>query len=152
MGILDFLFGKIKTIDDRFFGKLLFIEYKDTTKNYFEGQKYFKPINQNISLIIDGDLSGPTEKQRQLFECIEDNYTQIVEKVIPLITDLFRNWKSEFIIKSFNNEFIPVHITIHRVIYGEVYWELSFETSHDLNHIFTVTFVNLEPTDILIDG
>jgi len=43
MGLFN-LFKKPQTIQDDFFGTLTFIDFKDSTKNYFEGKGKFKPL------------------------------------------------------------------------------------------------------------
>ena len=42
MGIFG-LFKKPQTIQDDFFGTLTFMNFKDSTKNYFEGKGKFNP-------------------------------------------------------------------------------------------------------------
>ena len=152
MGLLDFLFGKTKTVEDEFFGKLLFMEFKDTSKNYFEGRRLFKPSNQNIELAIDGNLPGPTETQKQFFQRIENDYKILTEKASSLITEEFQNWRPDFQIQNFDQEFWPVHMTIPQIGDREAIWELAFNTSHDRNHTVTITYKDFEATDILIDG
>ena len=152
MGLLDFLFGKTKTVEDDFFGKLFFLEFKDTSKNYFEGRRFFKPSNRDIELAIDGSLPGPTENQKQFFQRIENDYKIVTERACLLIMDEFQNWQPDFQIQNFDQEFLPVHMTIPQIGDKEVVWELAFETNHDRNHAVTITFKDFEATEILIDG
>jgi hypothetical protein len=152
MGLLDFIFGKTQSIEDEFFGKLLFLESKDKTRSYFEGRRHFEPINQKIELAIHADISGPTEEQKKFFRLVEKDYSKVIDNIKPLITDEFRNWKPDFVIHQFEEEFTPVYITIPRDTQKEASWELAFETIHDLNHTITITLKNFEAIEILIDG
>ncbi|MEK6482583.1 hypothetical protein WJR50_33965 [Catalinimonas sp. 4WD22] len=152
MGLLDFLFGKTKTIEDGFFGTLRLIEFKESSKDYFEGNKYFGPAKRSIELIINGGIPGPSEKQKQFFRDVERSYGLIIEKSAPLIIDEFRNWKPEFTIMDFDQEFWPVHMSIPKIDEGDTTWEMAFETSHDQNHHITITYKNFEAKEILIDG
>jgi hypothetical protein len=152
MGLLDFLFGETKSIEDEFFGRLLFLDSKDKTKRYFEGRRHFKPSSQDIDLVIFAEFSGPTEQQRKFFNQIEEDYSKLIEKIKPLIIDEFQNWQPDFIIKYFEKEFIPVHMSIPCLTQMETNWELAFNTIHDLNHTITITLRNFEPIEILIDG
>ena len=46
MGIFDFIFGKTIKIEDEFFGKMVFSEFKKNPENnYFECRRHFKPTN-----------------------------------------------------------------------------------------------------------
>lgn len=153
MGFLDFLFGKTITIDNPFFGKMLFFEFKKNAhNNYFECNRNFKPINTEIEICLSGDVSSSTEKQELFFRKIENNYSKIKTSIIPIIENEFRNWKEEFKIIDFENEFKPVHLTIPRSESEEKIWQIAFESEHDLNHIFTITMKNFIATEIMIDG
>lgn len=152
MGLLEFLFGKTKSIEDAFFGRLLFLDSKDKTESYFEGRRHFKPIDKDIDLAIYADFLGPTEQQRKFFSQIEEYYSKLIEKIKPLINDEFQDWQPDFMIKNFEKEFTPIYITIPRLTKKEMKWELAFNTIHDLNHTITITLRNFEPIEILIDG
>lgn len=153
MGIFDFLFGKTITIDNSFFGKMLFFEFKKKPENnYFECKRNFKPIKKEIEICLYGDISSSTENQELFFYEIENNYSKIKTSIIPIIENEFRNWKDEFKIIDFEKEFTPVHLTIPRSESKEKIWEIAFESKHDLNHLFSITMKNFIATEIMIDG
>ncbi|MEQ9442743.1 MAG: hypothetical protein RIG62_27120 [Cyclobacteriaceae bacterium] len=131
---------------------MAFIDFKDASKNYFEGRRFYSPSNQDIELAIDGNLPGPTEAQKQFFQRTEYDYKILIENAIPLITDEFQNWRSDFQIQNFEQEFWPVHMTIPLIGHREVIWELAFRTTHDQNHTVTITYKDFEASEILIDG
>ena len=150
--MLNFLFGKAKIIEDAFFGELRFFDSKDKTLQYFEGKRYFKPIDGPIEVSIDADFSGPSEKQKQFFRQVEESYDELVDRIKPFITNEFRSWKEDFVIRDFKKEFTPVHFSIPRVPKDQMEWELTFDTIHVLNHSVTIEFINFQPTRILVNG
>lgn len=150
MGIIEFLFGKTKTIEDEFFGVLQLFDSKDKTKQHFEGKRSFSPTNQSIWLEIDADFSGPTNEQKQFFRQIEDQYDELVEKVKPLIITEYQNLRADFAIQDFKNEFTPVHLTIPLLPQSEIEWELAFDTIHDSNHTVIIGFSNFESAYLYI--
>ncbi len=84
MGLLDFLFGKTQQIDHDFFGQMKFTGSKVPAQtDYFECRRHFKPINDIIEILIDGDISGPTKAQVDFFKSIEDNYPAITKADHP---------------------------------------------------------------------
>lgn len=107
------MFGKTRKIDHDFFGQMTFIGGKiSAPSDYFECRRHFKPSNNVIEMGIDGNISGPTEKQIIFFESVETNYSNITNSIIPLIENEFRNWKEDFRISDFNKEFKPVYIRL----------------------------------------
>jgi hypothetical protein len=153
MGIFDFIFGKTIKIDDQFFGKMIFSEFKkNTEKNYFECRRHFKPTDNNIEIGIEGNETGPTELQKDFFRQIESEYEKIISSVKPMIENEFQNWKEDFKIANFHKEFKAVYLHLPRCEKEPKTWEIAFESEHDLNHTFTLTMNNLKATEILIDG
>lgn len=151
MGFFN-LFKKQPTIQDEFFGKLTFIDFRDSSKDYFEGRGKFSPTNDEIEYLVDGDIIGPTKEQRDFYKKIEDSYDEIIAKISPLIEQEFRNWKEDFEIKDFRKEFTPIGLSIPRLTAEVIAWNISFNTIHDRNHQITVDLENFEPEGVLIDG
>ena len=153
MGLLDFIFGKPTKLENEFFGTMLFLEdKKDTLKSYYECRRHFTPSNKIIEIGIDGDVIGPTRKQIDFFESVEDNYSIITNAITPLIEDEFGNWKAGFKINDFQKEFEPVYLRVPRCENKPIIWEIAFESDHDRNHTFTLTMSDFEAKEILIDG
>ena len=153
MGILDFIFGKPTKINNDFFGTMLFlIDKKDPLKSYYECRRYFTPTDKIIEIGIEGNETGPTQKQIDFFKSIETNYTEIIKSIIPIIEDEFGNWKEGFRIEDFQNEFEAVYLGLPRCENKPIIWEIAFETDHDRNHTFTLTMSDFDAKEILIDG
>lgn len=153
MGLLDYIFGKPKKIENDFFGTMLFIEDKKAPlRSYFECRRHFKPISGLIEISIDGDESGPTQRQIDFFNSIENQYTEIVNLIKPLIEYELKKWQEGFKIKDFNKEFIPVHLILPRCETKPISWEIAFESDHDQNHTVTVSMSDFQAKEILIEG
>lgn len=153
MGILDFIFGKSTKIENEFFGTMLFLEdKKDTLKSYYECRRHFIPSDKTIEIGIDGDSTGPTQKQIDFFKSIENNYSTIAKSITPLIETEFGNWKEAFKINDFQEEFEPIYLRLPRCENKPIVWEIAFESDHDRNHTFTLTLSDFNAKEILIDG
>ena len=153
MGILDFIFGKTIKINDSFFGEMRYFEFKnEPEKNYFECKRHFKPIDKEIEIGIEGNVNGPTEKQKVFFEQIESDYEKIISTIKPMIENEFQNWKKDFKISDFRNEFKAVYLYLPRCEDEMKVWEIGFETEHDSNHTILMTMNDLKATEILVDG
>lgn len=104
MGLFD-IFKKPVTIQDDFFGKLRFMKMKADGNSYFEGKGLFKPTGKDIEYFITATEEGPDLRQKEFYNWIQKNYTELVIKFKPLIEDEFGNWKEGFKIKDFDREF-----------------------------------------------
>lgn len=151
MGLFN-LFKKPVIIEDSFFGKLRYLDFKGPSGGYFEGEGVFSPINQEIGYMIQADISGPTEEQKEFYRELQKNFNCYTEKIRPLVEDEFRNWKEGFEIQDFNNEFTLESLTIPRLDSLPLIWNMSFTTIHDRDHQVTIDFKDHEPVGILIDG
>ncbi len=121
-------------------------------KSYFEGKGLFKPTGKEIEFFITANEDGPDQKQKEFYNWIQENYSDLVIKFKPLIEDEFRNWKEDFTIKNFDSEFHLVALTIPNQERKPFNWDLSFDTEHDENHQFTVEFSEFEPQAVSING
>lgn len=153
MGIFDFIFGKTIKIDDQFFGKMIFSEFKkNPEENYFECSRHFKPTDEIIEIGIEGNVTGPTELQKEFFRKIESDYDKVISFVQPMIENEFQNWKENFKITDFRKEFKAVYLYLPRCENEPKVWKIAFETEHDLNHTITMTMSDFKAIEILIDG
>lgn len=151
MGLFD-NFKKPVTIQDEFFGKLRFMKMKTDGNSYFEGKGHLKPIGKEIAYFITANEDGPNQKQRDFYNWVQENYSNLAMNIKPLIEDEFRNWKEDFTIINFDSEFHLVALTIPNQDKKPLKWDLSFDTEQDENHQITVEFSGHEPQGILING
>ena len=102
------------------------------------------------------NISIGTDKLDQNFynfyKKLQEIYPTLLDKIIPIITNEFKNWKEDFQILDFNNEFNIDNITIPNVNIKPLDWEISYTTIHDKNHWINISFTEFEPTGIMIDG
>ena len=151
MGLFN-LFKKPFIVQDDFFGQLRLMDFKDPTKNYFEGKGFFAPTNNETEYIIQCDKSGPTTEQKEFCKKLQNDFDVYLTKIKPLIEDEFRNWKDDFQIKDFSKEFSLVCLAIPRLDSNPLIWDMSFTTIHDKNHNVTVDFIDQTPNNVLVDG
>ncbi|MBL0135488.1 MAG: hypothetical protein IPP79_16715 [Chitinophagaceae bacterium] len=151
MGLFS-LFKKPVIVQDDLFGRLQFIDSKDPSNNYFEGAGFFEPTQCDTEYLIQADIEGPTDEQRQFYLDLQANFEQYVEKITPLIEGEFQNWREDFKITNFTEEFTLVCITIPRQDTYPLIWDMAFTTIHDLDHHVTIDFIGKEPNGVLIDG
>lgn len=153
MGLFDFFSRKTTILENEFFGTMIFLEdKKDPLKSYYECRRHFIPSEKNIEIGIDGDVTGPTEKQIDFYKSIEHNFPLLVDSITPLIEDEFGNWKEGFKIGNFLKEFDAVYLRLPRCESKPIVWEIAFESDHDRNHTFTLTMSDFDAKEILIDG
>lgn len=155
MGLFSKIFKKTpeQTFEDDTFGTLTFIEIKRKPENnYFEGSGLFTPSGNEIEYFITASIEGPTQEQKEFFETIQKDYSDISKKCAAAIENEFRNWKEDFKITDFDSEFTLVAITIPDLSNKPVDWNLAFETEHDENHQFTVYFKDFEIESVGVDG
>lgn len=149
MGLFN-LFKKKPLFNDPFFGALKHHAFKK--ESLFEGRIFFTPAGREIGLTIYAEATGLIQAQYDFYSTIEHDYAVLVNKIIPLIEDEFRNWKDDFVIKDFAKEFTLEHISIPKLDTRTLKWQISFTSIHDLNHHFTIDFEGMEPAAVMIDG
>lgn len=153
MGLLDFLFGKKLTIEDPFFGSMIFdSNKKDSSKSFFRCNRHFMPKNGLIEVGVEASESGPTASQIDFFKSIEDNYLLIADSMNSTIEQELGDWLEGFDKSEFDKQFVPIYLSIPRCETRPFVWEISFESKHDLNHIFTLLMTDFEATDLQVDG
>ena len=152
MGLWNFFAPKQLKIGDEFFGEMLFMETSNSTNSYFECQRMFEPTGEIIEIGINGDLSGPTQGQKDFFRQIEKNYSLLTLRLIPFIEQEFSAWMKQPNIKNFDLEFKPGHLSIPSCEEQPIAWEITFDTIHDLNHLVTVGMLGNEPQFVQVDG
>jgi hypothetical protein len=143
--IVEFIFGKIREVDDDFFGKML------DAGSYYECRRLFSPINDIIEIGIDGDETGVSKIQKEFFKQIEKDYKLISENVTPIIEKELNKWNSNIVIDNFEKEFTPIYLRIPNCEESPLNWMIAFETIHD-SHMISVNMIDFEPDSILIDG
>jgi hypothetical protein len=138
MGFWSFLFGKP--------------EKKKPFEDYFECERYFGPSGEKIELSVTGELGILSQRQEDFISQLERDYSLIEAAIVPGIEARFRNWKPEFKVGDFKQEFRLVHLDIPTCEQQPVEWEMAFETVHDLNHTVFVNMLDYQPQYVRIDG
>jgi hypothetical protein len=146
MGLFDF-FKKPAKVQDEVFGEMT-IE-----KGLINAACLFLPLNAIIECNLESNENGPTDDQRAFYKSIEQNYSQLRAKIVPIMQDTFRNWKEDFEIIDFDKEFTLTYISLPAIDSKPVQWEISYTSVHDLNHNFNIIVNDLTPeNDVAVDG
>ena len=67
----------VRRIVDPVFGELRYQKV-----GFWEGWIFFRPVNENVEILIDGNEEGPRESQRDLVSQIEKRYPDLVKEAI----------------------------------------------------------------------
>jgi hypothetical protein len=145
-------FKKSIKIQDEVFGELVLDSYEDPSLNVYTGEGYFNEDHKKVGFIIETGDSLPTEACHHFYSQVQNHFELLTQKMIPLITNVFRNRMKDFVIHDFNREFSMDCITIPKQDNNLQTWEISFITIHDPDHWVIVDFVGFEPVDVMIDG
>ena len=129
-----------------------FVATSNPANSYFECQRIFEPTGKIIEIGIDGNLSGPTQRQKDFFRQIEKDYRSLTLHLIPFIEQEFGAWMKQPIIKNFDSEFKPSYLRISSCEEQPITWEITFDTVHDLNHLVTIGMLGDEPQFVQVDG
>jgi len=138
-------------IDDPVFGTIRCMKTPDPAKCYWEGSLNFTPVGSEVEVCVDGGPSGPDKEQRDLFQKIASRWTEIHEKVSPILIKEYSSWrqpdqpeKAEFTLGLIS---VPLDELPH------MEWDLTFEYGADHDHIFVVQMKGWAPTgQVSIDG
>ena len=154
MWLIDFIFGKPIVVKHDLLGEMKFDGNlkKPQDTDYFECKYKFRNSKDDVIIHIYGNSIGIGQSEMDFFLNIEKNYHLIINSIVILIEDEFRNWKEDFKIINFEKEFIPIYINIPKCDAEMIKWEIAFKSEHDWNHDFTLTMNNFEAEQILIDG
>ena len=145
--LLHYFFPPRPKVENDYFGVLRY------DSGFFEGQKHFQPQNCAIGLVLYGDIAGTAlTGQKMFFQEIEVRYDEMIKTMIPVIEEELQNWKPEFTIVDFKNEFTPDYIMLPANITTHVTWEIGFTSFHDPNHWFCITMHDFAAKEILVDG
>lgn len=131
---------------------MLFMSGKTSAEGYFECRRNFEPTGEQIEIGIDGNLSGPTNLQKDFFRQVEAEYTSLVPHFIEVIEKEFGAWMTLPVIKDFAAEFKPTYLDIPACDQEPIEWEIVFDTVHDVNHTVTVGLLGYEPQYVRVDG
>ena len=134
-------------IQDEVFGEL------NLRKGFISAKCAFKPLNLKIFCILRTYDNNPSPEQRLFFQSIVQNYTELRQKLIPVMLDTFKESKQDFEINDFDKEFTLISISLPIINNESVVWEICFSSIHDYNHTFTIIVKDFEPENgVVIDG
>jgi hypothetical protein len=149
MGIFDIFKKKPKFIDD-LFGELGYTTLKDSSKNFYDGETKFQ--GEEIGISIVADENGPTIEQKEFFKELDNEYSDIKEKVIiPFLKKELEENVISSGIDNFDAEFEFDGISIGKTKKGITEWSISYY-SKPMRHSVSIDFIGMKPEYMTIDG
>ena len=137
MGLFD-IFKKKPKFEDDFFGQLGYTKFKNSTKNFFDGEIVFQGKLMGIN--IYADENGPTMDQREFFEKLNNRYSKIkVDIILPYLRKELEDWIEESVFKNFDAEFEFDGISIGRIKGDKTEWSLNYN-SYPMKHWVSIDF------------
>ncbi len=146
MGLFD-IFKSNPLPVDKVFGEL-----KSLKGAFLTCRPMFTPLQKNVEVLIMTSGNIPTDEQRSFYTYIQNNYLDYKIKMVPIIEDTFQNAFEGFKIKDFDKEFKLVALIVPDFTKKPLEWHFSFESEHEPNHIYSVEFIDHQPSHLQIDG
>jgi hypothetical protein len=149
MGIFDIFKKKPKFVDE-LFGELGYTKFKDSSKNFYDGEVKFQGIL--IGVNIDADENGPTNEQKDFFKNLNTEYNEIKENIIlPFLRNELEDNIEDAGLNNFDNEFKFDGISIGRIKNIKTEWSITYD-SKPMRHYVSIYFEGMKPKYITIDG
>ncbi len=149
MGIFD-IFKKKPKFNDEVFGELGYTTFKDSSKNFYDGEVNFQGKLTGISL--DADEKGPTSEQKEFFKKLDKEYYNIKENIIlPFLKKELEDNIEDTGLNNFDNEFEFDGISIGRIKSGKTEWSITYD-SKPMRHYVSIDFEEMKPKHMTIDG
>ncbi|MEI9807444.1 MAG: hypothetical protein WDO16_05920 [Bacteroidota bacterium] len=76
-------FKRPAIIQEDFFGRLRYIDFRDASKNYFEGKGHFSPANNETEYLIEADITGPANEQKDFSGSFNMTSISILRRLNP---------------------------------------------------------------------
>ena len=149
MGIFDIFKKKPKFVDE-LFGELGYTTFKDSSKNFYDGEVKFQ--GKEIGINIDADENGPTIEQKDFFKKLDDEYSEIKEKIIlPFLRNELEDNIEDSGLENFDSEFEFDGISIGKIKNEKTEWSITYD-SKPMRHYVSIDFIGMEPEHMTIDG
>jgi hypothetical protein len=149
MGIFDIFKKKPKFVDE-LFGELGYQTFRDSSKNFYEGEVNFQ--GKLIGIGIDADENGPTNEQKEFFKKLNTEYNKIKENIIlPFLRNELENNIEDAGLNNFDNEFEFDGISIGRIKNEKTEWSITYD-SKPMKHYVSIDFEGMKPKYMTIDG
>jgi hypothetical protein len=148
MGIFDFFKKKPKFVDE-LFGELGYTKFKDSSKNFYDGQVNFQ--GNFIGISIDADENGPTNEQKEFFKKLNTEYNKIKENIIlPFLRNELEDNIEDLGLNNFDNKFEFDEISIGRIKNEKTEWSITYD-SKPMRHFVSIDFMGMKPKYMTID-
>jgi hypothetical protein len=149
MGIFNIFKKKPKLVDE-LFGELGYTTFRDSLKNFYDGEVSFQ--GKQIGIILDADENGPTNKQKEFFKNLDKEYHEIKESIIlPYLRAELEDNIEDSGLNDFDNQFNIDGISISRIKTDKTEWSITYD-SKPMKHYVSIEFEGMKPKYMTVDG
>jgi len=149
MGIFD-IFKKKPKFNDEVFGELGYTTFKDSLKNFYDGEVNFQ--GKLIGINIEADENGPTNGQKEFFKKLDKGYSHIEQNIIlPFLKEELEDNVEDAGLNNFANAFEFDGISIGRINSGKTEWSITYDSKR-MRHYVSIDFEEMKPMHMIIDG
>lgn len=148
MSLYDKFKGLLKPVtkEDPFFGTL---QYQKV--GFWEGKKFFTPLDHDCEITIEGGPDRPTGAQRSFYRELENRYEALKEEISQDLLEQLRNWREDFSESDVWEMFSLESFSIPDIDGGNHEWELVYDLRGD-DHYFCIMMSGWEVRGIRVDG
>lgn len=133
-----------------YFGPMHFESELPGFPSYWECWNLKSTKRGDISVLINGDASGPTDAQIEFFEGVCSSLERIQADLAAFLEErYFKDWSPD---PARRQPLTWCGIAIPKNGNSNEPWDLSFETNDSSGHMLTITFENGKPVDACVDG
>jgi len=149
MGIFDIFKKSPKFVDD-LFGELRYTKFKDSLKNFYDGEVHFQ--GRSVGISLDADENGPTNEQKDFFRKLDKEYSEIKESIIiPFLKKELEDHIEDAGLNNFDTAFDLDGISIRQIKNENTGWFITYD-SKPMRHYVSIDFEGMEPKYMTIDG
>jgi hypothetical protein len=148
------LFGEpskpLKELIHPFFGRCVFDEGKDGLSGW-EAESEVE--GRTISVLIDGDETGPTEQQVAFYRNVVGDLNGLFRRIADVIGPEYEAWVRAPLPSNWRQAFAFSSVSIPPGGSDTEDWEISYDCLTDRDgHMFFVRFEQGRPVSVTIDG
>jgi hypothetical protein len=156
MQLIRTLLGMVRspTLDDPFFGRLVYTKMRDPRLSYWEAKRVFAPTGREIDLFVraPAPLAAPIEAQRSFYQDVADRYADILAAIEPKLRPEVEEWLGRKIEGSLDRELALTSFSVPLPSAILPVWEMSFASAADPDRLFTATLRGREVQGVAIEG
>lgn len=139
-------------MEHEYFGKILFMGGDEPTyDDYWEAEASIKETKEPLAILINAQLSGPTEAHVEFYKNAVSDLESLFSKCWPIFEPDFQQWTGKQFSGKWKEDFELMSIEIPRDADEKNEWTVGYYVDA-ANHYFTARFIDGKPMYNEIDG